>query len=130
MADKTHAESDAGRPAVVLLSGGLDSTTCLAVAQDQGFEVQALTVDYGQLNTVELDAARRVAEALGVVEHLELPFDLGFLHEAFQECPGRFTAGGDNLHGHFTADIAVESVQDSAHTAAAYLSGDNVLVGA
>ncbi|MDB4963473.1 MAG: exsB protein [Myxococcales bacterium] len=51
--------------AVVLLSGGLDSTTALAVARDAGFTCHALTVRYGQLHEVELDAARRVAAALG-----------------------------------------------------------------
>ena len=49
------------RPAVVLLSGGLDSTTCLAIANDEGFEPHCLAVSYGQRHTVELEAAKRVA---------------------------------------------------------------------
>ena len=49
------------RPAVILLSGGLDSTTVCALAQAEGFELHALTVDYGQRHAVELAAARRVA---------------------------------------------------------------------
>ncbi len=57
------------RPAVVLLSGGLDSATAAAIARAQGFDLHALTVDYGQRHRYELDAARRVAAALGV-EHL------------------------------------------------------------
>jgi 7-cyano-7-deazaguanine synthase len=57
------------KPAVVLLSGGLDSSTALAVARDGGFACHALSVDYGQRHAVELDAARRVAGALGAVEH-------------------------------------------------------------
>jgi len=55
--------------AVVLLSGGLDSTTALAVARSRGFACHALTVRYGQLHRVELDAAARVATALGAVQH-------------------------------------------------------------
>ena len=62
-------------PAVVLLSGGLDSTTTLAVARDQGFTCHALTVRYGQLHEVELEAARRVASALGA-DHRVLAIDL------------------------------------------------------
>jgi 7-cyano-7-deazaguanine synthase len=55
--------------AVVLLSGGLDSSTTLAIARAQGFECYALSFDYGQRHRVELEAARRVAHALGAVEH-------------------------------------------------------------
>ncbi len=57
------------RRAVVLLSGGVDSTTTLAVARAQGYEVYALTVGYGQRHAVELDAATRIAEAMGVADH-------------------------------------------------------------
>lgn len=56
----------AGRKAVVLLSGGLDSATALAMAKDRGFDCHALSVDYGQRHRSELDAARRVAAAAGV----------------------------------------------------------------
>lgn len=62
--------------AVVLLSGGLDSTTTLAVAKSRGFDCYALTVKYGQLHEVELEAARRVAGAVGVVDHRILEIDL------------------------------------------------------
>lgn len=55
--------------AVVLLSGGLDSSTTLAVAKHNGFECFALSFDYGQRHQVELEAARRVAKAFGVTEH-------------------------------------------------------------
>ena len=65
--------------AVVLLSGGLDSTTALAVARDAGFTCQALTVRYGQLHAVELDAARRVATALGAAAHHIVDVDLSLL---------------------------------------------------
>ena len=62
--------------AVVLLSGGLDSYTAAAIAQRDGFELYALTVNYGQRHLRELESARRVARALAVVRHLELTVDL------------------------------------------------------
>jgi 7-cyano-7-deazaguanine synthase len=65
-----------GRPAVVLLSGGLDSATTLATARRDGFRCYALSVDYGQRHAAELDAARRVAEAMGVVQHRVVELDL------------------------------------------------------
>lgn len=65
--------------AVVLLSGGLDSTTALAVAKSRGFDCYALTVKYGQLHQVELDAARRVAATLGVADHRVIEIDLAQL---------------------------------------------------
>jgi len=64
------------RRAVVLLSGGLDSTTVLAIAVREGFEAYALSFRYGQRHTVELDAARRVAEALGAARHVIADIDL------------------------------------------------------
>src|SRR5437660_12785708 len=64
------------RPAVVLLSGGLDSATALAVARRDGFRCHALSIAYGQRHTAELDAARRVAQALGAVEHRVIAIDL------------------------------------------------------
>jgi len=66
----------AGKPAVVLLSGGLDSTTVLAIAHAEGYVPHALSFSYGQRHDVELDAARRVAEALGVAEHVVADIDL------------------------------------------------------
>jgi 7-cyano-7-deazaguanine synthase len=62
--------------AVVLLSGGLDSATVLAMARAQGYETFALSFKYGQRHKAELDAARRVATALGAKEHRVLDFDL------------------------------------------------------
>ena len=64
------------RKAVVLLSGGLDSYTAAAIAAGEGFRLHALTVRYGQVHADELAAARRVARALGIREHLELGVDL------------------------------------------------------
>ena len=76
--------------AVVLLSGGLDSTTVAAIAREAGFGLLALTIDYNQRHRIELGHAARVAEAMGAVRHIVLPLDLtGF--------------GGSAL----TADIAV-----------------------
>ena len=62
--------------AVVLLSGGLDSTTTLAVAKSEGFEPYALSFDYGQRHRNELDAARAVARAIGVADHVVATIDL------------------------------------------------------
>ncbi len=62
--------------AVILLSGGLDSATVLAMARQQGFACYALSVDYGQRHHAELAAAKRVAEALGAVEHRVINIDL------------------------------------------------------
>jgi 7-cyano-7-deazaguanine synthase len=64
------------RRAIVLLSGGLDSATTLAVARAQGFDCYALSVEYGQRHSAELDAARRVAAAAGVRDHRIMRVDL------------------------------------------------------
>jgi 7-cyano-7-deazaguanine synthase len=85
------------RPAVTLLSGGLDSTTTMAIARRDGFDCFALTIDYGQRHRVELDAARAVAERLGARDHVIVPLDLR-----------RF--GGSAL----TADIAVPKGREPA----------------
>ena len=88
--------SETSRPrAVVLLSGGLDSTTVLAVAQRDGFDVAALTIRYGQRHAAELDAASRIAQRMGVVRHEIISLDL----RAF---------GGSAL----TADIPVPKDRD------------------
>jgi 7-cyano-7-deazaguanine synthase len=65
------------RPAVVLLSGGIDSTTTLAIAIAEGYETYALSFDYGQRHQIETEAARRVADSLGVKEHCIAKLDLG-----------------------------------------------------
>ena len=95
-ADPDHSPvRPTGRPAVVLLSGGLDSTTCLAIARAEGFAPVALSFRYGQRHTVELDCARRVAEAAGV-EHLVADIDLRRLrrlgpHRRTSRCPSTTT---------------------------------------
>jgi 7-cyano-7-deazaguanine synthase len=78
------------RPAVLLLSGGLDSTTMLAYAVDHGYDVHAMTFRYGQRHSSEIEAARRVARHYGVRDHVVVDIDLR-------------TFGGSAL----TADIAV-----------------------
>ena len=83
--------------AVILLSGGLDSSTVLAIAKDEGFNPYALSFRYGQRHLVELESAQRVAAALGVTEHVIADIDLR-----------RF--GGSAL----TADLAVPKGRDPA----------------
>jgi 7-cyano-7-deazaguanine synthase len=83
--------------AVVLLSGGLDSTTCCAIALDQGFVLSALTVTYGQRHQIEIDAARMVAAHFHITDHVVTNIDL----RAF---------GGSAL----TSDIAVPKHDDAS----------------
>ena len=85
------------QPAVILLSGGLDSATVLAVARSQGFDCYALSFDYGQRHRHELAAAARVSQALGAVEHRTCPLDLRVF-------------GGSAL----TSDIAVPKDRDES----------------
>jgi 7-cyano-7-deazaguanine synthase len=85
---------------VVLLSGGLDSTTVLAIAQSEGFGVHALTFRYGQRHSVEIDAAKRIARDAGVVNHHLVDIDLTVF-------------GGSAL----TSDIAVPKNRDLGSTA-------------
>jgi 7-cyano-7-deazaguanine synthase len=89
--------TDSKRPAVVLLSGGLDSATVAAIAVREGFRVNALSFDYGQRHRWELEAARRVAQSLGVEDHRIATIDLRVF-------------GGSAL----TSDIAVPKGRDSA----------------
>lgn len=64
------------KKAVVLLSGGLDSATVLSIARDQGYECYALSINYGQRHSTELDAAKRLAGLLGAVDHKIIPISL------------------------------------------------------
>jgi 7-cyano-7-deazaguanine synthase len=65
-----------GRQAVVLLSGGLDSSTVLAIAKSQGFECGALSFQYGQRHKIEVDRAREIGKRVGVTRHVVVDFDL------------------------------------------------------
>ncbi|TVQ63624.1 MAG: 7-cyano-7-deazaguanine synthase QueC [Phycisphaerales bacterium] len=69
-------DSRPSRPGVVLLSGGLDSATVLAIARDRAFDAHTLSIDYGQRHRCELDAAERVARALGARTHRVVRLDL------------------------------------------------------
>ncbi len=95
------AADAADRPAVVLLSGGLDSATTLAIARDRGFRCHGLLIEYGQRHRAELEAAERVAAALGAVELRRISVDLRAI-------------GGSAL----TADIAVPKDEPDAPVAA------------
>ncbi len=93
-----EAGMHAGTPAVVLVSGGLDSATTLAIARERGHRCLALSFDYGQRHAAELDAARRIAAALGAVEHRVLALPIGaFGHSALTDrsiaVPEQATAG-------------------------------------
>ena len=94
------------RPAIVLLSGGLDSSTVLAIARAEGFRPAALTFRYGQRHAVEIAAASRVAAAQGVTDHRVADIDLRLF-------------GGSAL----TADIAVPKGRDEAE-----MAGDGIPV--
>ena len=76
MTGEPNSGPAAGKPAVVLLSGGLDSTTVLAVAKREGYTPHAMTFRYGQRHSVEIEAARRVASAVGVAKHVVVDIDL------------------------------------------------------
>lgn len=65
------------KKAVVLCSGGLDSATVMAIAKNDGYDIYALSFRYGQRHEIEIEASRRVAESIGVKEHLVLNIDLG-----------------------------------------------------
>jgi 7-cyano-7-deazaguanine synthase len=97
----------------VLLSGGLDSYTTAAIARAEGFVLFALTVCYGQRHACELDAARRVARALGVARHLELEVDLA----AF---------GGSALTG--DGDVAMDRSPDRAGIPSTYVPARNTVL--
>jgi len=75
-AARQDAADSAAKSAVVLLSGGLDSATAAAWAASEGYCLSALSIDYGQRHRCELDAARNVARALGIEDHLVLAIDL------------------------------------------------------
>lgn len=85
-------------PAVVLLSGGLDSATTLAIAREQGYACHCLSIDYGQRHRAELDAARKVADSLGAAEHRVMTLDL--------------TAFGGSALTDLSIDVPTEGLKD------------------
>lgn len=68
--------------AVVLLSGGLDSSTCAAIAKSEDFDIYAMTFDYGQRHRIEIDCAKKTAELLGVKEHKIVSIDTGIFRNS------------------------------------------------
>ena len=96
------AQSKSPAPAVVLLSGGLDSTTVLAIARSEAFAVHALTFRYGQRHSAEIDAAKRIARSAGVARHQVVEIDLTLF-------------GGSAL----TADIPIPKDRDLAPSSVA-----------
>ncbi|HVL69876.1 MAG TPA: 7-cyano-7-deazaguanine synthase QueC [Vicinamibacterales bacterium] len=98
--------------AVVLLSGGLDSYTAAAAVRRDGYELFALTIRYGQVHAREVDAARRVAAALGVRRHVELDVDLA-------------TFGGSSLVG--DGDIPVARRLDGSEIPSTYVPARNTV---
>lgn len=99
------------KKAVILLSGGLDSATCLAMARAKSFECYALSVDYGQRHRVELQAARRVADKLGVIEHNVIQMDLRAI-------------GGSSL----TSDLAVPQDRQTDQIPNTYVPARNTVM--
>jgi 7-cyano-7-deazaguanine synthase len=102
------------KKAVILLSGGLDSTTTLAIARDLGFELYALTIFYGQRNYVELNASKRVADFFKISEHKILELDLRLM-------------GGSAL----TDNIAVpthEQISNNTNIPATYVPARNTIM--
>ncbi len=97
----------------MLLSGGLDSYTTAAIAAGEGFRLHALTVRYGQVHDDELAAARRVARALGIREHLELDVDLASI-------------GGSALTG--SLPVPLDRPADSAEIPATYVPARNTVL--
>jgi 7-cyano-7-deazaguanine synthase len=98
------------RPAVVLLSGGLDSMVCAGIAREQGFAVNALTIDYNQRHRRELDAAAEIVRFVGAERHVVLPLDLRQF-------------GGSAL----TADIAVPKEGVGADIPVTYVPARNLV---
>jgi 7-cyano-7-deazaguanine synthase len=98
------------KKAVVLLSGGLDSATCLAIAKGEGFEGYALSFDYGQRHECELLAAKAVAGAMGVADHVVIKIDLR-------------KWGGSAL----TSDIAVPDAGGAAGIPVTYVPARNII---
>lgn len=98
------------KKAVILLSGGLDSTTCLAIAESEGYLCHTLSFDYGQRHTVELDTAKKIAESFGAVHHV-LPLPLT-------------TIGGSALTD---KNIAVPDYTGSPEIPVTYVPGRNTI---
>lgn len=109
------------RDAVVLLSGGLDSATALAIARDEGFACHAISFDYGQRHRVELEAADRIAEQLGAASHRIVRLD----PRAFAGSALTGRTGEDGASGGVPKDRPVEAIQ--AGIPATYVPARNLV---
>jgi 7-cyano-7-deazaguanine synthase len=123
-----------GRPAVVLLSGGLDSTTALALAVRDGFEVHAMTFRYGQRHEVEVTAARDVAAAAGVRRHIVVDIDLGVFGGSALTEPGVAIPKGRDPHAADEIPITYVPARNTVFLSyalawAEVLEADDVFVG-
>ncbi len=98
---------------VVLVSGGLDSATTLAIARDEGFECRAISFDYGQRHRFELDSAKKVARALGAADHRVIRLDL--------------SASGGFGHSALTDDIAVPKADVPGGIPVTYVPARNTI---
>jgi 7-cyano-7-deazaguanine synthase len=107
------SEHDTIKDAVVLLSGGLDSATTLAMARAEGFRCHAISFDYGQRHRFELDSARKVAGALGVADHRVVQIDL--------------SAAGGFGRSALTDDIPVPQDVDDAGIPVTYVPARNTI---
>ncbi len=103
-----------GRRAVVLLSGGLDSATALAIALERGYRLYALTLRYGQRHQIEVEAARRVAGAMRVIEHVITEIDLR-------------TFGGSALTGDLEVPKGAGAVGDPEEIPVTYVPARNTI---
>ena len=96
------------KKAVVLLSGGLDSSTCVAIAQKEGYDVYGLSFSYGQRHTIELEAAKRIAASTGIKKHVIANIDIGaFGGSALTD---DIPVPKDRSHDDMSADIPVTYV--------------------
>ena len=109
--DVESGRRDERHRAVVLVSGGLDSATCLAIARSEGLACYAISFQYGQRHGAELAAARRVARSLGAVEHRVMPIDLASFGGSALTDPGlAVPEGGADSPGASGSSIPVTYV--------------------
>lgn len=118
--------------AVIILSGGLDSTTCMGIAKDAGYDLYPVTFDYGQRHRIEIENARKVAEFYNVPEHKVL--SLGFLKEfggsaltdeTISLPKVEWESGGEQMEDHQVADRI--NIAESTEIPVTYVPGRNLL---
>ncbi|MDB5054899.1 MAG: queC [Bacilli bacterium] len=103
------------KKAVIILSGGLDSTTCMGLAQEQGYELYPITFDYGQRHRIEIENARKVAAYYGVEQRLKV-ISLGFLRDF----------GGSALTDD-TIEVPHGEIEETSEIPVTYVPGRNLL---